>query len=407
MPRKLRPAAKIGNRADRLNLPHRRAPHGLTSIGPGIRLGYRRTKSTKGGTWVLECADGKGGEWQRAVGVADDFEDADGAHVLSFWQAAEKARTMVRGSATEAPVTWAQALDAYESDLQARDGSRYNAAQVRNHLMPLAPRLLNKPVALLGATELAHWRDALLASRLKPASVVRILKSARASLNHAAACDERIKNRGAWRVGLGGLHDTYQPTDRVQPDDVVRKIVSEADALGDDFALFVRVAAETGARGSQIMRLRVADLYNGTEPRLAMPSSRKGRHRAITRRPVPISRDLADRLARAACNRAADSPLLLRAGKPWDPRNYKQQVLAPFKVAAERAGVPGAVPYTLRHSAIVRSLLNGVPAQLVAGNCDTSVSMLQKTYARFISAYGDDVARRGLLAMPPTPMDSE
>jgi hypothetical protein len=53
--------------------------------------------------------------------------------------------------------------------------------------------------------------------------------------------------------------------------------------------------------------------------------------------------------------------------------------------------------YALRHSSIVRSLLGGVPAQLVASNHDTSLQMLQKTYARFISAFGDDVARRALL----------
>jgi integrase len=399
MPRKLRPAAKIGNRADRLNLPHRRAPHGLTSIGPGIRLGYRRVKSTSGGRWVVECSDGHGGEWQRVVGIADDFEDADGEHVLTFWEAAARARTLVRGSATEAPVTWGQALENYESDLRARSGSVYNARQVRNHLLSLAPRLLDEPVTLIGATELAHWRDALLASPLKPASVTRILKSARASLNLAAARDPRIQNRDAWRVGLGGLHDTYEPTDRVQPDDVVRKIVSEADALDADFALFVRVAAETGSRPSQITRLVVADLHDGAEPRLSMPSSKKGKRRTITRRPVPISRDLANRLARAVGNRSAESPLLLRAGKAWDLRSYKQQVLEPFKLAAARAGAAHATPYTLRHSSITRALLAGVPAQLVASLHDTSLAMLAKTYARYISAYGDSEARRALLSV--------
>jgi hypothetical protein len=52
----------------------------------------------------------------------------------------------------------------------------------------------------------------------------------------------------------------------------------------------------------------------------------------------------------------------------------------------------------LRHSAIVRALLAGVPARLVAANADTSLAMLERTYARFVSHHGDDVARRGLLA---------
>jgi hypothetical protein len=57
--------------------------------------------------------------------------------------------------------------------------------------------------------------------------------------------------------------------------------------------------------------------------------------------------------------------------------------------------------YCLRHSAIVRALLAGVPARLVAANADTSLMMLECTYARFISHHGEDVARRGLLASVP------
>ena len=75
MPRRIQPA-KIANRGDRLALKRRRAPYGLTNVAPRIRLGYRRTKSTSGGRWVFECADGHGGEWQRVVGIADDFHFA-------------------------------------------------------------------------------------------------------------------------------------------------------------------------------------------------------------------------------------------------------------------------------------------------------------------------------------------
>ena len=396
MARRLRSAHKIENRTDRLALPRRRAPHGLTPIAPGIRLGYRRTKHA--GTWVLEAADGKGGEWQARVGAADDYEDADGEHMLTFWQAADKARTMARGTSSGAPATWSQALDDYEADLKARGGSKRNATHVRHHLNR-TPTLLNKPVALLTTAELKRWRNDLVASGgLKPASVVRVLKSARASLNLAANHDPRIQNRDAWRVGLSGLIDTYVPIDRVQSDAIVLRLVAEAYALDAAFGLFVQVAAETAGRPSQIARLLFADLQaDRTTPKLLMPSSRKGKNRQVSRRPVPISPDLANRLKRAADGRSPDAPLLSRSdGTIWNPEN-KAHLRDPFAAVAKRVGVNETM-YCLRHSAIVRALLVGVPARLVAANADTSLAMLERTYARFVSHHGDDVARRGLLA---------
>ncbi len=53
--------------------------------------------------------------------------------------------------------------------------------------------------------------------------------------------------------------------------------------------------------------------------------------------------------------------------------------------------------YSLRHSSIVRALLAGTPARLVASLHDTSIPMLEKTYAAFIADHGDAQARHGLL----------
>jgi hypothetical protein len=160
VPRKLRPTAKIDT-LDRLKLPRRGKPY-FTVVSPGVRLGYRRTANA--GSWVVEKADGRGGvAFHERIGTADDYEAANGDNVLTFWQAADEARRLAHGTVTSAPSTWARALDDYESDLKARGGSIYNARQVRNHLTALAPALLDKRVALLGAAELAHWRDALVA----------------------------------------------------------------------------------------------------------------------------------------------------------------------------------------------------------------------------------------------------
>jgi hypothetical protein len=60
--------------------------------------------------------------------------------------------------------------------------------------------------------------------------------------------------------------------------------------------------------------------------------------------------------------------------------------------------------YALRHSSIVRALLAGVPARVVAAVHDTSIGMLERTYSAFIADHADTIARRGLLAAGVTPI---
>ena len=150
---------------------------------------------------MLRAADGHGAYWTDAIALADDHEPADGSTVLTFWQAQDKARVLVRGenAGGDRPATVADALDAYERDLATRGGAVANARVVRN-LLPAA--LLAKPVGLLTFRELRHWRDGLLDGR-KASTVNRTCKSLKAALNLAAAHDPRIGNGAVWRQRLG------------------------------------------------------------------------------------------------------------------------------------------------------------------------------------------------------------
>jgi integrase len=327
--------------------------------------------------------------WPRS-GLADDYENADGEHVLTFWQAADKARATARGT-SNAPVTWASALDAYQADLQARGGSIANAGRIRKHL---PSTLAAKPIALLTVRELSVWRDQLLADGMKPATVVRLCKATKAALNLAARRDPRIANRAAWRDGLSGIAEGFASRNVQRLDDEqVRTLIATAYAIDCAFGLYVEVAAVTGARLSQIARLTVADLQGNGTPRLMMPSSRKGRGRKPEKRPVPISEALATKLQ---SNRPAEAPLLLRTdGAAWQSSQDGDHERL-YRRAAERAGISGTM-YALRHSSIIRSLLANVPARVVAATHDTSIVMLERTYSAFIADHADTIARRGLL----------
>jgi integrase len=379
-------ATKIENRTDRLALKRRRALYGLTRLAPGIHLGYRRT--TSAGTWVLRAARA-GGEWQERVGIADDYEAADGEHVLSFWQAADKARALARGST--APLTVGEALDAYETDLRARGGSIANAGRIRKHL---PSTLAAKLVGALTAGELSAWRDQLLAEGMKPATMVRLCKATKAALNLAARRDRRIQNRAEWRDGLSGIAEGFASRNVQRLDDAqVRDLIAAAYAVDPAFGLYAEVAAVTGARLSQIARLTVADLQGNGTPRLMMPSSRKGQGRKPEKRPVPITEALA---AKLKSNRSTEAPLLLRVdGAAWQSSQDGDHERL-YRQAAERAGVKGTM-YALRHSSIIRALLANVPARVVAATHDTSIVMLERSYSVYIADHADAIARRGLL----------
>jgi integrase len=397
-------ASRLENRTSRLKLEPREKPYDFTSLGSGISLGYRRNRS--GGVWVVRVADGRGGNWTRRLGAADDHEDADAIHVFDWWQAQDAARRVARGGDADAgrPATVADAVAQYACDLAARGAGPENATRITKNL---TSTLATKPVGLLAARELSAWRDGLLRDGMKPATMVRLGRAVKAALNLAARRDHRITNRNAWGDGFSGLSENFASRNIQRFDDQqVREIIAASYALDPNFGAYAEVAAETGARPSQISRLVVGDLQDGTNPRLTMPTSRKGRGRRSSRYPVPITKQLADKLASIvsagnnSVGRAPHDPLLTRPdGRRWQETDLGDYARM-FEKVAGRLGLK-ATFYALRHSAIVRSLLVGVPVRIVATSADTSTEMIERTYSAFIGHFADEVARRGLLTPSP------
>jgi integrase len=392
-------STQLETRTARFKLELRKKPY-TVRVAPGVRLGYRRNEVT--GTWSVIAADGKGGNWVKKFGLADDHEEADGELVLTFWQAQERARKLARGGKNAdreddvgKPLSVGEALDAYQADLIARHGDVHNVGRVRGHL----PNSLNaKTVALLTARELRRFRDCLFAKKLRASSVNRISNALRAALNLAAAQDHRINNQAAWRIGLATIFDAVHARNVILPDQVIRKIVNTAFGIGSELGLLVEVAAVTGARVSQLANLRVADLQdNRPDPRLMMPSSRKGRGRKqITHVPVPIPRSMAETLKRLSKDKAPDSPLLTKpSGERWKQSDHSRLFR---RVVLGTALDPSEVTlYALRHSSIVRDLLANVPARIVATKHDTSILMIERNYSKYIADHADALSRRAML----------
>ena len=131
MSRKVRNSL-LESRSSRLRLPVARKP-AFVRVAPGISLGYRRNQSA--GTWVLRVADGRAGSWTRAIGFADDHDEADGHRFFDYWQAQERAKTVARretGAPGAEPITVRSAADTYLDWLTAKN--RRTAADTRGRL---------------------------------------------------------------------------------------------------------------------------------------------------------------------------------------------------------------------------------------------------------------------------------
>jgi integrase len=169
--------------------------------------------------------------------------------------------------------------------------------------------------------------------------------------------------------------------------------VAAAYARDRRFGLFIHVLAESGARASQVARLTIDDLKaDPVAPKLSMPRSKGGSRdqtaRKSERYSVPITPELARRLAQEAAGRPQDALLLGSWGE--NPGTSYRKDFAEI-VTAIGLDLEELTAYALRHSSVVRAILANVPIRVIAARHDTS-------------EHSDEISRKGLLqAAPPAP----
>ena len=391
----------LETRTARLKLAVRRRPYPGAKLARGKQMQYRRNKGN--GTWLLKVSDGHGKPWTKAFAQADDFDESDNATILTFFEAQDTAKKLTRGEdggADNAPITVDGALTAYRADLISRNSNPYNADWPRVHL---TSALLSKPVALLAATELKHWRDSLLGT-MAPSTINRLIACVSAALEQAAQHDKRIQNRDAWETGLANLPNAQAARNVILSDDTVREFVAAAYGVDDQFGLLTDTLAVTGARPSQAVRLRVEDLHDHPlRPKLMMPKSAKGgdRNRAEKKLETvqrPDHRATGGQTERGSQGSGRHAPLFLQGdGSPWGDNpgaGYHREVK---QIVSAIGADPDATMYALRHSSIVRMLKANVPIRLVASLHNTSTKMIEKHYSKYITEHSDEISRHALL----------
>jgi integrase len=387
-------SSKLETRAARLRLARRKKPYSVP-IMRGVHLLYRR--NTTAGPFIVRVCRGDE-DWTAPLGTADDYDEADGKSILTYWQAHDLARERARVGKPTSELSVEARVEHYRSDLQTRGRDPKNAARVLFHLA--GTKLANKLITVSSlADDLSEFRDQLARKGLKPATIDRINRAFKAALNLTAETDERVTRR-PWKTALKAIGNEEAGARNVILDEADRRTLRGAAYRDSDgFGLLIDVLDETGARPSEVARLTAEDVQadfidrrtGNRQPRLMMPTSRKGSSQKKARAiPVPITPALADRL------KGRSGVLLKRAdGTPWADINLATYFARVTKNV--RFNNPAKVTmYALRHTSIVRQLLANVPVRVVAALHDTSVEMVERSYSRYIADHADELARATL-----------
>jgi integrase len=436
----------LDNREARAKLKPRDKPY-YRIVEKGAHLGYRRLKGRRAGTWCDRQYAGNQDYKVEGIGIADDLSDADGVMILDYWQAVEKVRERLKkrahGTARGEALTVRTAVVPYIAERDARDTRRKGrpvrsdahrlaryviGREARGNRKAIEPaKLAHLPLHALQEDDLERWRDALPAS-LKGASKKRTINDLKAALLAAYAKHRRWLDPSLPAIIKHGLKQSNGHDDDAEPlardnqilgDAKITRLLrastqvdAEQDWRGDLFRMVVVLAA-TGARYSQVTRMRVGECQIDKR-RLLVPKSRKGKGKSGST-PVPVEQDVIEALLPAVTGRPSDAPLLERwrhrqvAGGKWERAErgawQRSELDRPWELIRERAKMPDVIPYALRHSSIVRGLKANLPARLVAALHDTSVVMLERHYAKWIVDGLEELATRAVVKLMPLDAD--
>lgn len=396
-----------------------------------VHLGYRKTR--RGGRWLVRWYQQSEKSYKRVdLGEADDvFEDG----TLDYYGAIEAAkaavttaRRKIAANAAGPVVTVRSAVEDYLGARNARRSSLEDRAVKADATSTLSKHVLRQKklcdTALDELTEamLVEWRTSIDPS-LKGTTRRRILNDFKAALNAAYRKERRrlgaelgeIIKIGLSAEDIGIEHVEIARDNQILDDEMIRQIVAAAFETDDDLGRMVLCLAATGARFSQIRRIKVRDAQLSLR-RLLVPHSRKGRNKAAGYSPIRIGQDVIDALRPAITGRRADEPMLerwrLKQTGPgvWirDRRGAwtsAAEMTRAWAAICEKLGLEDIVPYALRHSSIVRGIASGLPIRLVAAMHDTSVAMIEKHYSRWIVEGLEEMAAKAII--PLHPVDAE
>lgn len=391
--------AQLGTVTARSRLKAGRQPH-FRSIAKGTVIGYQRKKGNREGRWILRRHTGSNKYAVIEIGRADDASAANGVEVLSFEQAETKARAMVNATPSKvANLTVRDAMRLY-LDHKAMLGQTRTVSDVKSrgtvHILPeigdlviseLTREMLQRWLAKManapaqnkptndGKPQYRPKAESDDERRARRASANRVWTMLRAILNYAFK-EGHVASDTVWR--------RVEPFEEVEQSRPRHLSVAEAqrlvNAADPDFRALVQGALETGARYSELCRLKVHD-FNRDAGTIAITKSKSGKARHVI-----LSEQGTEFFRAHTAGRASHEVIFHHPrGGAWRDSDQKR----PMQLACVRAKITPAVGFhQLRHTWTSLAIMNGMPLMLVSrnlGHVDTG--MVEKHYGHLTSSF--------------------
>jgi integrase len=403
-------------------------------MGPGRWIGYTKPVRGGAGSWHARYFNGEALQKFReaSLGVADDYDEADGQVLLTYFQAQEKARAWFPKAHHEAtgellrkgPFTVADAMEAYMKDYERRGGKaadRTRKAWSANILPELGAILVEK----LTRVRIEKWLEGLAASpkrtrkgtgkkftkavpevaptprpapegdalRARKDSANRTLTYLKAALNHAKQRGLVLCSGDAWREvkpyrGVGAARLNFLSLEEQQ------KLVN---ACPPDFRNLVCGALYSGCRYGELIRVKVKD-YDLKSEHLFIAESKSGKARQ-----VPMTEVGAAFFKQMTQGRPAeelifrkDSDDRRKDGLTGDPCAWgKSEQSRRLEMAVKAAGITRISFHELRHTYASHLVNSGVQLVFVADFLGHSgTRMVEKHYGHLCPSEKRDSLRK-------------
>ena len=375
---------------------------GLRVLTSKLALGYRKEKRGSGQWWFriylgrAKRSRKDGSTVERSayrfalLGLADDFNEADGDKILNYDQAVAAARSKAdkpKRKASAEGYTIADAVDLYLA--HCRDQDKPSTEDIEGRARrDILPAIGSLTIASLEEDDspLEQWLGELARAPVRyRGDKIRELvtdeqkRSRKASANKSrtilvSALNYAVKKK---KIASDAAWASFKPYKKVDQGRLVfyseaelRALLAAADSPSG-FADLVMVAASTGMRLGELTRLRVEDYNKG---RLFIGKSKSGHSRHVA-----VSPGVAKYIEKDLIPRAVDGVLLpdRRIGRPWTKSAHAR----PFAAAKEAAGIDRGSFHTLRHSFASALAGGGVSLLVIASQLGHRSTKMTERYS--------------------------